>query len=98
MVGDAWAIRESSGAVSEAWRLLLGYVGGNIHRMDYPTYSDRGWDIGSGPTEAGCEIVGRRLRGAGMKWWKPQSAHAAGLLSHEGLWEAFWNSPGPHAA
>lgn len=93
---------ESSEAVSEAWRLLLGFVGGNVHRMDYPSYRDRGWDIGSGPTEAGCKIVGSRLRGAGMKWWKPQSAQVAGLrallLSNEGLWEGFWNSPRPQAA
>jgi len=93
---------ESPDAVSEAWRLLLGYVGGNVHRMDYPAYRDRGWDIGSGPTEAGCKIVGSRLRGAGMKWWKPQSAQVAGLrallLSNEGLWEGFWNSPRPQAA
>ena len=93
---------ESSDAVSEAWRLLLGYVGSNVHRMDYPTYRDRGWDIGSGPTEAGCKIVGSRLRGAGMKWWKPQSAQVAALrallLSNEGLWEGFWNTPRPQAA
>jgi hypothetical protein len=93
---------ESPEAVSEAWRLLLGYVGGNVHRMDYPTYRDRGWDIGSGPTEAGCKIVGSRLRGAGMKWWKFQSAHVAGLrallLSNEGLWEGFWNNSNPQAA
>ena len=93
---------ESSEAVREAWRLLLGYVGGNVHRMDDPTYRGRGWDIGSGPTEAGCKIVGSRLRGAGMKWWKPQSAQVAALrallLSNEGLWKGFWNAPRPQAA
>jgi hypothetical protein len=93
---------ESSEAVTEAWRLLLGFVGGNVHRMDYPAYRARGWDIGSGPTEAGCKIVGSRLRGAGMKWWKPGSAQVAGLrallLSNEGLWEGFWNSPRQQAA
>jgi hypothetical protein len=93
---------ESPEAVREAWRLLLGYVGGNAHRMDYPGYRARGWDIGSGPTEAGCKVVGGRLRGAGMKWWKPQSARVAELrallLSNEGLWEGFWNSPRQKAA
>ena len=88
--------------VREAWRLLLGYVGGNVHRMDYPAYRARGWDIGSGPTEAGCKIVGSRLRGAGMKWWKPESERVAGLrallLSNEGLWEGFWNGPRRQAA
>jgi hypothetical protein len=93
---------ESSEAVGEAWRLLLGYVRGNMHRMDYPGYRARGWDIGSGPTEAGCKIVGSRLRGAGMKWWKPTSERVAGLrallLSNEGLWEGFWNNPRRRAA
>jgi hypothetical protein len=93
---------EASQPVRETWRLLLGYVEGNVHRMDYPEYRARGWDIGSGPTEAGCKIVGDRLRGAGMKWWKPQSARVAELrallLSNEGLWEGFWNSTRQHAA
>jgi hypothetical protein len=93
---------EAPESVGEAWRLLLGYVGGNVHRMDYPGYRTRGWDIGSGPTEAGCKIVGSRLRGAGMKWWKPESSRVAGLrallLSNEGLWEGFWNSPQRRAA
>jgi len=93
---------ESPEGVHEAWRVLLGYVNGNVHRLDYPTYRGRGWDIGSGPTEAGCKIVGSRLRGAGMKWWKPESAHVAGLrallLSNEGLWEGFWNAPRQQAA
>lgn len=93
---------EASEPVREAWRLLLGYVEGNVHRMDYPEYRERGWDIGSGPTEAGCKIVGSRLRGAGMKWWRPQSARVAELrallLSSEGLWEGFWNSTRRQAA
>ncbi len=93
---------QSSESVGEAWRLLLGYVNGNVHRMDYPSYRASGWDIGSGPTEAGCKIVGSRLRGAGMKWWKPQSARIAELrallLSNEGLWEGFWNRPRQQAA
>jgi hypothetical protein len=92
----------SAEAVVEAWRLLLGFVSGNAHRMDYPAYRSRGWDIGSGPTEAGCKIVGSRLRGAGMKWWKPRSAQVAGLrallLSNEGLWEGFWAGPRQQAA
>lgn len=92
----------SSASVAEAWRLLLGYAEGNVHRMDYPSYRARGWDIGSGPTEAGCKIIGSRLRGAGMKWGKPEPARIAGLrallLSGEGLWEGFWNRPQTQAA
>lgn len=81
-------------AVQEEWRLLVGYVQDNVHRMDYPTYRARGWDIGSGPTEAGCKVLGGRLKGTGMRWCVSGSAQVAVLralyASGEGLWDVFW--------
>jgi hypothetical protein len=47
--------------VREEWRKLIGYFENNRHRTDYPIYRARGWDIGSGPTEAGCKIIGERF-------------------------------------
>src|SRR5262249_618289 len=44
--------------VREALRRLIGYFENNRHRTDYPTYRRNSWDIGSGPTEAGCKIIG----------------------------------------
>jgi hypothetical protein len=42
--------------------------------MDYTTYLARGWMIGSGPVEAACKlVVGRRLKGTGMRWRPPRS-------------------------
>jgi hypothetical protein len=83
-----------SATVREEWRKLQGYVENNVHRMNYPEYRRQGLDIGSGPTEAGCKIVGQRLKGAGMKWERPHSSQVAALralyLSSEGLWEAFF--------
>lgn len=62
--------------------------------MDYPTYRAQGWDIGSGPTEAGCKVLGGRLKGSGMRWTESGSAEVAALralyASGEGLWDAFW--------
>ena len=46
----------------------IGYFENNRHRTDYPSYRQKGWDIGSGPTEAGCKIIGERLKGSGMRW------------------------------
>ena len=83
--------------VSESLRKLRGYVSENAHRMKYPEYRKRGWDIGSGPTEAGCKLLGGRLKGTGMRWEECPSAEVAALralqASGEGLWEAFWNQP-----
>jgi hypothetical protein len=90
--------------VSESWRQLCGYVSENAHRMEYATYRERGWDIGSGPTAAGCKLLGSRLKGTGMRWQECPSREVAALraleASGEGLWEAFWDQrPQPkHAA
>src|SRR5207253_11152792 len=46
----------TSAEVHEELRKLIGYFENNRHRTDYPTYRQNGWDIGSGPTEAGCKI------------------------------------------
>ena len=75
-------------------RKLLGYVEGNEHRMDYPHYRSQGWDIGSGPTEAACKIVGARLKGSGMRWVVEGAAQVAPLRalyqSGADAWDTFW--------
>jgi hypothetical protein len=94
---------ECDAEVSESLRKLCGYVSENMHRMEYATYRERGWDIGSGPTEAGCKLLGGRLKGTGMRWEECPSAEVAALralqASGEGLWEAFWDQrPQPKRA
>jgi hypothetical protein len=80
----------------EEFRKLQGYFENNEHRTDYPTYRAKGWDIGSGPTEAGCKIIGERLKGSGMRWVE-KGAEAVGALralyvSGAKLWDGFWAS------
>lgn len=85
---------EATAEVQEELRKLRGYVKENVYRMDYPAYRSRGWDIGSGPTEAGCKLLGGRLKGTGMRWCVSGSEQVAALralyASNEGLWDAFW--------
>ena len=80
--------------VAEERRKLIGYFENNVHRTDYPSYRSHGWDIGSGPTEAACKIVGARLKGSGMRWYESGAAQVAPLraLYHSGAetWDAFW--------
>jgi hypothetical protein len=75
------------------WEEGCGYFRGNVHRTDYPTYRARGWDVGSGPPEAGGKVVGQRVQGPGMRWLQGASVEVATLkalyASGRGLWEAF---------
>ena len=80
--------------VHEELRKVSGYFENNRHRIDYPTYRQQGWDIGSGPTEAACKIVGARLKGSGMRWLEEGAAQVAPLRalyqSGTDAWDAFW--------
>ncbi len=88
--GTRWEVRA-------ALRKLRGYFEHNCHRTDYPTYRRNGWDIGSGPTEAGCKIIGERLKGSGMRWVEHDAATVGVLralyVSSPKLWDGFWDQP-----
>ncbi len=56
-----------SRAKREDLRALEQYVAVRGDMRDYPTFLARGWDIGSGPTEAFCRTLTRRLKGSGMR-------------------------------
>ncbi len=92
----------ASAEVREELRKLIGYFENNRHRTDYPTYRGNGWDIGSGPTEAGCKIIGERLKGSGMRWVEDGAATVAALralyVSGGRLWDGFWSQPHRAAA
>lgn len=87
----------TSAEVQEELRKLVGYFENNRHRTDYPTYRQRGWDIGSGPTEAGCKIIGERLKGSGMRWVEDGATTVGALralyVSGGKVWDGFWAQP-----
>lgn len=92
----------TSDEAREEFRKLMGYFQNNRHRTDYPSYRAKGWDIGSGPTEAGCKIIGERLKGSGMRWVEDGAATVATLralyVSGPSLWDGFWSQPHRKAA
>jgi hypothetical protein len=83
--------------LKEEWRKLIGYFENNRHRTDYPSYRQKGWDIGSGPTEAGCKVIGERLKGSGMRWVEAGAVTVAALramyISGGHVWDGFWAQP-----
>jgi hypothetical protein len=92
---EAWDVRESSPRLAEAHRQFTGYLRNNQDRMDYPTYVQNGWQIGSGVIESACKsVVGFRLKAPGMRW-RPMGTTALCQLralyqSQHVLWDHYW--------
>ena len=84
----------------EVYRQQLQYFRNHQHKMHYPRYRARGWQIGSGPVESGCKrLVTQRLKGAGMRWGARGTntmCHLrALLLCQPDHWDHFWTPSGP---
>jgi hypothetical protein len=74
---------------------LLNYLKNNVHRMDYPRYLQRGWQIASGAVESACKrVINQRLCMGGMRWGAVGSdavAHLRALhLSDPDQWDVYW--------
>jgi hypothetical protein len=81
--------------VQQDYDRLLHYFKNNEHRMDYPRYLRRGWQIASGAIESACKrVVNQRLCMGGMRWGEVGSdavAHLRALYqSDPNQWDAFW--------
>lgn len=71
---------------------LMHYVARRREMIAYPQHQERGWDIGSGPTESMCKAMSRRLKGPGMRWDRD---NAEAMMALEGLvqghsWSGWW--------
>ena len=73
---------------------LLSYVSERKEMIQYPDFRDKGWQIGSGPTEATCKTLTARLKGSGMRWDGENAEALMGLeaLQQSGQWDAYWRS------
>jgi hypothetical protein len=76
---------------------LLGYMAPRREMIQYPYFTSRGWQIGSGPTEAACKTLPARLKRSGMRWDTPNADALANLLAlHDNQqWQAYWTTPKP---
>jgi len=83
----------------EALDQLLGYIGRRAATCDYPEYTAKGWQIGSGPTEAMCKVLTYRLKGPGMRWDKfgAEAMMALIALRESNTWKTYWQAQ-KHAA
>ena len=73
---------------------LVSYVGERREMIKYPEFQAKGWQIGSGPTEATCKTLTARLKGSGMRWDGGNAEALMGLeaLTQSGQWDLYWRS------
>lgn len=73
---------------------LREYLVSRLDMLDYRTALAKGWDIGSGPTEATCKTLTLRLKQSGMKWDRDNAAAMMNLtaLYDSGQAKTYWES------
>ena len=89
--------RKMSVAVQAEHERVLNYLRNNVHRMDYPAYLRRGWQIATGAIESACKtVINQRLCMGGMRWGEEGSdgvAHLRALYrSDPDQWDGFWKN------
>jgi len=87
--------RTMTATAKEAHRAVLRYFENNLHRMKYPEYVAKGWQIGTGAVESACKtVVNQRLCLGGMRWVEDGSdavCHLRALFrSDPEHWDTFW--------
>lgn len=79
--------------VREIVRQAVVYFTNQAGRMQYPSYREKGYPLGSGPVESACKnLVGARLKRGGMRW-SNEGAQAVLNLRSELLsnrWDEAW--------
>lgn len=85
------------GSKRQAADRLLGYVAERREMIRYPLFRSRGWQIGSGPTEAQCKAATQRLKGRGRRWDKAnaEALMALDCLDNSHAWHLYWKTLDP---
>ena len=81
----------------KAAQKLLGYLTPRREMIRYPECLARGWQIGSGPTEAQCRTTTARLKGSSRRWDvdNAQAVMALACLENSNAWDEYWFAPTP---
>ena len=78
---------------------LLNYVSERRDMIQYPEFQNKGWQIGSGPTESRCKTSTSRLKGRGRRWDARNAERVAALttLKDSEQWNLYWIDATPDA-
>ena len=88
------ALGIGNASVVESLQTQAGYFQKHAHRMQYQTFVENGYQIGSGVIESACKhVVSERCKQAGMRW-SQDGINAIlfyrCLLKNGGAWDTFW--------
>jgi hypothetical protein len=87
-------LRRAKRAAAET---LLNYIAERRSMIRYPEFRQRGWQIGSGPTEAQCKSATQRLKGRGRRWDRrnAEAVMALDCLESSHAWNLYWTTLDP---
>ncbi len=82
-----------SGKKRQALGRLVNDISERKDMLNFPEFRARGWQIGSGPTEARCKTTTYRLKAPGCRWNIRNAEAIAALttLADSGQWDKYWN-------
>ena len=92
----AWRVTLRGGK-RDAADALMGYMSERREMIRYPEFRQRGWQIGSGPTEAQCKSSTQRLKGRGRRWDRlnAEAVMALDCLESSHAWNLYWQTLDP---
>jgi len=75
----------------------IGSIAERRERIRYPEFRRRGWQIGSGPTEAQCGTSTQRIKGRGRRWDRrnAEAIMALDCLQSSHAWNLYWTTLEP---
>ncbi len=79
----------------------VGYFQKHSDRMQYETFNEKGYQIGSGVIESACKhVVAERCKQAGMRWSKPgiNAILFWRCLLKNDTWDTYWDTQEKQAA
>ena len=96
VIAEAKALLPKAGETRALAQKEINYFVRNRSRMQFQTYRQAGYFIGSGVVEAACKtVVGQRLKQSGMRWGLDGAGHLltvrTALLSR--WFDDFWKAP-----
>jgi hypothetical protein len=93
----AWRATLRGKKSREAADRLLNYVSERREMIQYPEFQQKGWQIGSGPTESRCKTSTSRLKGRARRWDPKNAERVAALttLKDSDQWNLYWTGLSP---
>lgn len=93
----AWRSLQRLPVKREEANRLLHYVAERKPMIRYPEFRQRGWQIGSGPTESECKTTTHRVKGRGRRWDSDNAnaMMALACLEDSRMWRTYWTTLDP---